>query len=229
MSKPKVVPMARAMLRPVMEAAGYPKADRAGPGLEWSKRVDPFGLSFGLASGPWNELTGGRLTVRFDVVELPLWGISFAEHLAPSGQQEWRAVASAVFDRALGVGGAGGELDAELIDIRRSMLEIELDGLAAGYLDAFGWPWFVEQDLVACSTSLPATSRTSSRRSWREPRRASTRATGGEGTSSTCRRPWSSPPGRTSPSSCGCTGRKSSRCGCSTRTTPRGNASCRWR
>jgi hypothetical protein len=149
MSKPKVVPMARAMLRPVMEASGYPKADRAGPGLEWSKRVDPFGLSFGLASGPWNELTGGRLTVRFEVIELPLWWISFAEHLAPSGQQEWRAVARAVFDRALGFGGAGGELDAELIDIRRSMLEIELDGLAAGYLDAFGWPWFVEQDLVA--------------------------------------------------------------------------------
>ncbi len=149
MSKPKVVPVARAMLRPVMEAAGYPETDRAGPGLEWSKRVDPFGLSIGLASGPWNELTGGRLTVRFEVAALPLWGISFAEHLAPSGQQEWRAVARAVFDRALGVGGAGGELDAELIDIRRSMLEIELDGLAAGYLDAFGWPWFVEQDLVA--------------------------------------------------------------------------------
>ncbi|SNR59458.1 hypothetical protein [Blastococcus mobilis] len=149
MSKPKVVPMARTMLRPVMEASGYPKADRAGPGLEWSKRVGPFGLSLGLASGPWNELTGGRLTVGFEVVELPLWWVSFAEHLAPSEQQEWRAVAGAVFDRALGVGGAGGELDAELIDIRRSMLEIELEGLAAGYLDAFGWPWFVEQDLVA--------------------------------------------------------------------------------
>lgn len=54
----------------------------------------------------------------------------------------------AVFDRALGVAGAEGELEAELIDIRRGMLETELDGLAAGYLDAFGWPWFVEQDLV---------------------------------------------------------------------------------
>ena len=140
--------MARAMLRPVMAAAGYRKADRAGPGLEWSKHVDRFGLSFGLASGPWNELTGGRLTVGFEVYELPLWWISFAEHLPPSGRQEWQSLAGAVIDRALGVGGAGGELDLELIDIRRGMLEIELDGLAAGYLDAFGWPWFLEQDLV---------------------------------------------------------------------------------
>ena len=139
----KALPLARGLLRPVLEAAGYPPARRAGPGLEWQRRVDRFGLSFGVASGPWDELTGGRLTVRFEVHELPLWHVSYAEHLPPSGQREWQAVARAVFAQALG------PLDAaDLVTLRRSTLAVELDGLAAGYLDAFGWPWFAEQDLT---------------------------------------------------------------------------------
>ena len=77
---------------------------------------------------------------------LDLCYVPFLEHLPASVHPEWEALARSVFDRALGHRDA--VHDGDLVEVRRDLLQQELDGLEAGYLDAFGWPWFDEQDLT---------------------------------------------------------------------------------
>lgn len=60
---------------------------------------------------------------------------------------EWEALARSVFDRTLGRTEAVD--DDTLVEVRHAMLQTELDGLDAGWLDALGWPWFDEQDLAS--------------------------------------------------------------------------------
>ena len=142
--------MAREVLGPLLRRSGYSTGRRSGGGVEWEKTVDTGRLTFGIHGGRWDELTGDRLTVKFGGEVLDLVYVTFLEHLPRAAHQEWQGVARSVFDRALALGrsGAGGGADDELVESRRLLLQQELEGLDAGYLDAFGWPWFDEQDLA---------------------------------------------------------------------------------
>jgi hypothetical protein len=130
----------------VLRELGYSAGRRSGPGVEWAKAVDSGRFSFGIAAGPWDEITGSRLTVTFGGDVLDLFYALFLEHLPLSVHPEWQAVTRSIFDRALGRDDA--VHDDNLVEVRHLLLQQELDGLDAGYLDAFGWPWFDEQDLT---------------------------------------------------------------------------------
>ena len=145
MERGVVVRSARQVLGPVLRERGYAAGRRAGPGIEWTRTVDTGRFSFGLAAGPWDELFGSRLSVKFGGEVLDRVYVTFLEHLPPSTHPEWQAVTRSVFDRALG---RGTVVPDDLVEARRAVLQVELDGLEAGYLDAFGWPWFDEQDLT---------------------------------------------------------------------------------
>ncbi len=146
MKRGVAVASAREILGPVLRELGYSAGRRSGPGVEWAKAVDSGRFSFGIAAGPWDEITGSRLTVTFGGDVLDLFYALFLEHLPLSVHPEWQAVTRSIFDRALGRDDA--VHDDNLVEVRHLLLQQELDGLDAGYLDAFGWPWFDEQDLT---------------------------------------------------------------------------------
>ncbi|MFP5371934.1 MAG: hypothetical protein ACLGI3_14470 [Actinomycetes bacterium] len=140
------VASARAVLGPALRSRGYSAGRRAGPGVEWTRTVDTGRFTVGIAAGPWDEVTGSRLTVAFGGDVLDLFHITFLEHLPAAVHPEWEALARSAFDRAVGLREA--VADGNLVAVRRDLLQQELDGLEAGYLDAFGWPWFDEHDLT---------------------------------------------------------------------------------
>lgn len=141
--------LAREIVGPSLTEHGYAAARRSGPGVEWDKSRETGRFSFGIHAGPWDELTGGKLQVDFGGDVLDLVYSAFLQYLPESAHREWEALVKSIYDRALGHGDAVGDVDEDMIETRRLLLQQELDGLKAGYLDAFGWPWFDDQDLLS--------------------------------------------------------------------------------
>lgn len=140
--------LAREIIGPLLKEKGYSAGRRSGPGVEWDKRTETGRFSFGVHASPWDEVTGGRLQVDFGGDVLNLVYSPLLHYLPDSANREWQEVARTVFDRALGRNGARTDPDVELLESRQLLLQQELDGLDAGYLHAFGWPWFDEQDVA---------------------------------------------------------------------------------
>lgn len=137
--------LARELMTPVLEEHGYSAGRRSGPGLEWTKPVETGRFAFLISTGRWDELSGGKLQVEFGGDGLDLFYSMFLHYLGEPEKRRWQDVVSSIYDRALG--GVADAIDEDLVETRRMLLAQELAGLEAGYLDAFGWPWFDEQDL----------------------------------------------------------------------------------
>ncbi len=149
MATSTAITLAREIVSPLLRENGYSAGRRSGPGVEWEKLVETGRFSFGLASGPWDEVTGGKVQVEFGGDVLDLFYSAFLHYLPESAHREWRTLVQSIYDRALGRGDAAGEVEEETVETRHLLLRQELDGLEAGYLDAFGWPWFDDQDLLS--------------------------------------------------------------------------------
>jgi hypothetical protein len=144
--RPRSVPStAPAILRPLLRDRGYSVARRSRWGVEWHKDAGWGVLTFGIRGSRWDEVTGGSFTVEFGGGVLDLVHSAFLVYLPQPVQREWQARAEVVFDRALDRSGHI-HPDGELVESRSLLLGDVISGVGAGYLDAFGWPWFDEQD-----------------------------------------------------------------------------------
>lgn len=141
--------VARETVEPVLREHGYSAGRRSGPGVEWERQAETGRFSFHIASSPWDEISGGKVQVDFGGDVLDLFYSAFLHYLPESAQGEWQVLVESIYERALRRGDAADGVDDDLVETRRLLLQQELDGLAAGCMDAFGWPWFDGQGLLS--------------------------------------------------------------------------------